>query len=380
MAMAEHSEVAAPNPASELPLDDIAGVVLQQLRRGILVFDRRLDVVRRNQAAEELFGPVNTAGELAAAGKVKGEHVDWVAELGSVLESGTPVSHNGLVFVTEANVELLLDSVCLPLTVGDNSEAVGVILAVEDVTSRASLERRLAVSERMAAVGKLAARVAHELNNPLDGILRYINLSLRRVQPDSEGHEKVVEYLTESRKGLMRMAHIVGELLEFSRSSSAHFDDAGINATIEEAIRAMQGRTDQTSVTIAAVFRSARMPVLRGDMLFQVSCNLIKNAIDAMPDGGRLTITTAVIDSEVVLRFEDTGVGLPEDIDAIFEPFFTTKSAGQGTGLGLAICKDYMERLHGRITAERCEPKGSAFTLYIPLSSCVPDTTRRTNP
>jgi two-component system NtrC family sensor kinase len=115
-------------------------------------------------------------------------------------------------------------------------------------------------------------------------------------------------------------------------------------------------------------------------MLFQVCCNVIKNAIDAMPDGGRLTITTAALDRDVVLRVEDTGVGLPENMDEIFEPFFTTKKPGEGTGLGLAICKDYVERLHGRITAERADPQGAVFIVSIPLASCVPPTTRRPGP
>ena len=272
---------------------------------------------------------------------------------------------------------MLLNLVCAPLTGSDGRAVLGGVLAAEDITNRASLERRLAVSERLAAVGKLAARVAHELNNPLDGILRYINLAIRLLGPEAGVENKVVGYLEESRQGLMRMAQIISELLEFSRSSSAHFDEININSTVEEAVRTMQDKADRSGVVVTTVLRQERMPILRGGMLFQVCCNLIKNAVDAMPDGGRLTITAGVVDREVILRFEDTGIGLPDSVDRIFQPFFTTKKPGEGTGLGLAICKDYVERLHGRITAERGEPCGAVFTIYIPLASCVPDTHRK---
>ena len=107
-----------------------------------------------------------------------------------------------------------------------------------------------------------------------------------------------------------------------------------------------------------------------GSNLFQVFCNLIKNAVDAMPDGGTLTITTAAWSTgEVVVSFEDTGMGLPENAEQIFEPFFTTKPSGQGTGLGLAICKDIIEKYNGRILAENRPEGGARFTVVVPVES-----------
>jgi len=110
---------------------------------------------------------------------------------------------------------------------------------------------------------------------------------------------------------------------------------------------------------------------MRSANLFQVFCNLVKNAIDAMPTGGTLTVITEIVGSEVVIRFEDTGVGLPAEIERIFEPFFTTKGPGKGTGLGLAICRDIVEKYNGRITAARRPAGGSVFTIRIPLESCA---------
>jgi signal transduction histidine kinase len=369
-------DAATPDPRS-VASADVPGLVLDELPVGVLVFDQDLRVVRSNPAAERLIGGVRAAAEMPA-GPGQGGGPDWEAGLRRVIDLGVPAHRDVAVPGTGSAPERLLEVHCTPLPGGGGAGAVGVVLTVEDVSGRAGLERRLAVSERLAAVGKLAARVAHELNNPLDGILRYINLAARLL--DGTDHEKVVGYLAESRKGLMRMAQILSELLEYSRGGRSQYEEADINRTVEEAVRALQVQADRAGVTVACAFRSDQMPVLRGGMLFQVCCNLIKNAIDAMPGGGRLTVTTAVTDNEVLLRFEDTGPGLPEPVEQVFEPFFTTKGAGEGTGLGLAICKDYVERLHGRITAEQADPNGAVFTVHIPRASCLPDPPRRAEP
>ncbi|MCH7873611.1 MAG: HAMP domain-containing histidine kinase, partial [Planctomycetes bacterium] len=107
-----------------------------------------------------------------------------------------------------------------------------------------------------------------------------------------------------------------------------------------------------------------------GTRLYQICCNLLKNAIDAMVDGGHVSITTSVVDEHVVIEFADTGPGLPDDGDAIFELFYTTKEPGTGTGLGLAICKEYVEAMQGTITAAPGDEGGAVFTVRIPVSAC----------
>jgi signal transduction histidine kinase len=115
-----------------------------------------------------------------------------------------------------------------------------------------------------------------------------------------------------------------------------------------------------------------KMPNVRGNNLFQVFCNLVKNALDAMPRGGRLMIRTRLAAQRVRIEFEDTGVGLPADAERIFDAFYTTKPPGKGTGLGLAICRDLIQRYQGRIWAENREQGGAIFFITIPLESCVP--------
>lgn len=216
---------------------------------------------------------------------------------------------------------------------------------------------------------KLVARVAHELNNPLDGILRYINLAIRLIGDDAP--DKVVDYLHQSRKGLMRMVQITGELLTYARGDHGDYEETDINRVVEEAIRSMQDRAAESGIVMTAGYRDEDMPKVAGSKLYQVCCNLMKNAIDAMPDGGMLTINTGVVDGVVVLRFEDTGVGLPDNAERVFEPFYTTKDPNDGTGLGLAICREYVEGLGGTINASHGVDGGAVFSVQIPVERCA---------
>jgi signal transduction histidine kinase len=342
--------------------------VFHCLSLGLVVFDRQLNIIHHNAAAEHLVHGFASIGDALQTGTLDARYQDWRAALSGVIDRGREQRFGQVVRQDPEHGERLLDLLCVPLTEEGATRITGGILVLEDVTAVVGMEKRLAVSERMAAVGKLAARVAHELNNPLDGILRYINLGLRA---DELGkREKIAEYLTQARRGLLRMTEIVRELVEFSRSTATAFDDAGINTIVEEAVKVMSDKAVAAGVSVVCTLND-RMPAVRGTNLFQVFCNLIKNAIDAMPDGGTLTIVTQVVNHEAVIRFEDTGIGLPPEIDKVFEPFFTTKPPGKGTGLGLPICRDIVEKYNGTIIPERRAQGGTAFTIHLPLESCA---------
>jgi two-component system NtrC family sensor kinase len=255
----------------------------------------------------------------------------------------------------------------MPLKQIEVAENPGGVILVEDVTEKLNMERRLANAERLASVGKHASKVAHELNNPLDGILRYINLAMRVVEQENLAKPK--EYLAQCRQGLMRMVQIISELLEFSRSTYTPLEYTKIEQIIEDAVKTMESRADAANVSIARNY-TLGMPQVRSGNLFQVFCNLAKNALDAMPNGGELRVSTSLAaDDTIAVELRDTGTGLPtEGIDAIFEPFFTTKEGGKGTGLGLAICRDIVESCNGRITARNAPDGGSIFTVYLPVA------------
>jgi len=362
-------------PGARAASPNLLGAAIESLQGGLVLFDRRLNVVLRNEAAGTLLPDLGDVAKLLSTLAVESSYEDWASEIRKVMDTGLPrrldVTVRGEETGSERCVEIVISALRDPV----GGKTLGGMLLAEDVTARASMERRLAVSERLAAVGKMAARVAHEMNNPLDGILRYTNLALRMVEGSANSAEgagqmpveKITLYLNNAKSGILRMAEIISAMLEFSRSAPTPLEQATINRIIEDAVTAMEGRADESDVTVVCNFLQADMPVIRGSSIFQVCCNLIKNAIEAMPEGGTLTITTRLTDVNMVVTFEDTGAGLPEEGDKIFEPFFTTKPPGKGTGLGLAVCKELVEKYSGTIAAANHAPHGAVFTVTIPI-------------
>jgi len=346
--------------------------IFEALPIGIVAFDQELKIIDANlQAAKliDLSDRIDTSLESGTDVASVGNQ-NWSEQLESVISTGKTGMFESVRYISNGKTKLLR-IVCTPLTNDGATSCSGGAVIVEDITEQVNTRRQLATAERLASVGKLACRVAHELNNPMDGILRYINLALRAVE--KENLEKPKEYLTQCRQGLMRMVQIVSELLEFSRNTYAPFEQVKIEQIIEDAIKAMDTKAEASKVRILRNY-SPDIPELRSGNLFQVFCNLIKNAVDAMPNGGELNISTHLAaDNTAVVEFRDTGVGFaPEDGEVIFEPFFTTKDKGKGTGLGLAICKDIVERYGGKITAENAPRRGSIFTVYLPVKSGNP--------
>ena len=242
------------------------------------------------------------------------------------------------------------------------------IVQEELATQKDIMRDRSAQTERLAGIGKFASKIAHELNNPLDGILRYLNLAIRSIE--QENFDKPKEYLVQCRQGLMRMVQILRELLEYSRNNYALAEEpVALEKIIQESIKTIEAKLDRANIQITCNFLM-ELPKVRSGNLFQVFCNLVKNAFDSMPDGGELTISTRLESNNTILiEFRDTGSGFdPKDKEVLFEPFFTTKDKGKGTGLGLSICRDIIERYQGRITAENATETGSIFTIYLPLT------------
>jgi signal transduction histidine kinase len=338
--------------------------LINNMPLGVITFDVNLAITDSNPYAEDILDSNRNIAQALAVGSFPEIQTDWALVLREALTSSEPRTFENVPY-SKNGLNCVLHIICTPLTDEESGQKIGGILLIEDITRKVAMENELASVERLAAVGKLAARVAHELNNPLDGILRYMNLALRL----SEQHEneQINHYLQESRKGLLRMVQIISELLEFSRSTYSSFEDADMNKIVEDAVKAMDSQAEKNRVMVLRKYADD-MPNVRSGNLFQVFCNLIKNAVDAMPGGGTLEITTRCDTHNAIVEFADTGTGMPETVlKKIFEPFFTTKPAGKGTGLGLAICKDIMDRYTGQIHAVNRDEGGTLFTVSIPL-------------
>ena len=341
--------------------------IVQSLPIGVIVFDFDLKIIEANSQAAKLIKLGNFIDEsLAKGADYPGEALPgWSKQLKSVVSAGKTFEFDNINYTLNGKTKLL-QIVCTPLKKADTARILGGTVIIEDITEKVDVQKQLANAEKLATVGKLVSKVAHELNNPMDGILRYINLAMRIIE--EKQLEKPKEYLTQCRQGLMRMVQIVSELLEFSRSTYASLEYVELEQIIEDTLRTMDVRAETCNIRVSRNY-SRGIPQIKNGNLFQVFCNLVKNAIESMPAGGQLSISTRLTgDNTTVVEFRDTGTGLPiEHTDAIFEPFFTTKD--RGTGLGLAICKDIVERYHGRITAENASGGGSIFTVYLPIAS-----------
>ncbi len=242
----------------------------------------------------------------------------------------------------------------------------GVLGIARDITDTKKLEQRIRNSEKLASVGKLAAGVAHEINNPLGGILNCLyNLRKGVLSPARQE-----EYLTSIEDGLRRVQKIVRELLDFSQQHEPEFSPANINEVVERVLVLTEHALAVKKIGLEKRLQ-ADLPALMVDrhMMEQVLMNLILNAIQATKDGGTITIRTHAQNGDCEVAVEDTGCGIPPHVlPHIFDPFFTTKGTGEGTGLGLSVSLGIVERHGGRILVESEVGKGSVFTVCLPLS------------
>lgn len=224
--------------------------------------------------------------------------------------------------------------------------------------------------KEFASIGKLVAGIAHELNNPLDGVMRYVNLSLGCLNEDGI----IREYLINAKKGLNRIAGIIRSLLDFAQTSSPAFNrQIEINRAIEDSLLMSSHHIISNNIKVVKQLK-ANLPPVRDNGIKLALINIIKNACDAIGDGGgTITVTTKMKDGRVEIRFKDTGCGIPEEIRGkIFEPFFTTKELGKGSGLGLAICYDIIKRHNGKIRLEENSEKGASFVIELPADAYLP--------
>lgn len=228
-------------------------------------------------------------------------------------------------------------------------------------------QEQLVQSEKLASLGKLAAGIAHEINNPLTGVLTYSSLLLKDEKVDPQMKEDLEVIVNET----TRCRRIVKGLLEFARQTEPSKSPADINKVLEETLSLIQHQAIFHNVKVEKKLREALPKVMVDvDQIKQVFVNIILNAAEAMSQGGTLTIESD-LDSEkrfVLISFTDTGCGISEEnLSKIFDPFFTTKRSGKGTGLGLSVSYGIIQRHNGFLEVKSQLGKGSTLTIKLPL-------------
>jgi two-component system NtrC family sensor kinase len=230
----------------------------------------------------------------------------------------------------------------------------------------AAIQNTLVQSQRLASLGKLAAGIAHEINNPLGGILVLSSLVVEDLKDDDPHRENLQEVI----KQTMRCRDIVKGLLQFSRQEEGKTEYVKVNDILNNTLSLIEKQALFHNIEVVKNL-DAELPYILGDnsQLQQVFINVILNAVQAMKEIGTLTINTLheKKNDMVVIEISDTGCGIPEEmIDRIFDPFFTTKEVGEGTGLGLSIAYGIVTKHHGRMTVKSKVNEGSTFTIKIP--------------
>ncbi len=249
------------------------------------------------------------------------------------------------------------------------------------------VQKQVIQSEKMAAVGQLAAGVAHELNNPLGGILGYAQFALEKMsngQLPEKDFNAIQRYLSDIELQARRCKMIVKNLLKFSRSSDKmEFDLVDVNSALEETFVFTSHQLGMKDIHLDVSLQPGLPKVLGNvNLLQQVFTNILINSMQSMPAGGDLKVTTIFnppvgeFGGAVEIAFTDSGVGIPEENrNKIFEPFFTTKKVGEGTGLGLSVSYGIIRDHGGDIKLDSIVGTGSTFTVVLPI---VRETTRIT--
>jgi PAS domain S-box-containing protein len=257
----------------------------------------------------------------------------------------------------------------------ERGKIVGILRSGEDVTElrrmeeeRKILEQKAQLSSRLASIGELASGVAHEINNPLTGVIGYTQFLLDRKDiPDN-----VKDDLNIINEGAHRVASIVKRLLAFARQTKPARTHVNINSLINDILQMRAYHLQSNNITVATALDSA-LPVTIADagQLQQVFLNLIVNAETEMKlahNKGKLLISTQKSDNTIQVSFKDNGPGIPKDnLEKIFDPFFTTREVGEGAGLGLSICYGIVKEHNGRIWAESKPRQGATFNIELPI-------------
>ncbi|MDH7488220.1 MAG: PAS domain S-box protein [Anaerolineae bacterium] len=336
------------------------------LRDAAFIIDLDMRILDCNPAATEIFGYTREEmlereiGLLHVDGAAVEEfnrHLrDALAEKGFLFLPEFQMKHkSGRVFTTEHSVVPLED---------EQHRHIGWVALIRDITERKRMEQYMLRTERLAAMGRLAAALAHEINNPLQGIGNSLELVLDFPLGPEERHE----YLLAVRREIERLMSLSERVLDFARPPQIERRPTLVPPLVRHALDLAANQLQQRGIVVTLDMPADLPPVMASaDHLSQVFLNLIINAIEAMPGGGSLDIAARVCEGQMELAFSDTGSGItPEAMSMIFEPFYTTKE--DGTGLGLAISHSIIQQHGGSITARNAPGGGATFIVSLPLA------------
>lgn len=342
--------------------EKLSGIV-EGMGVGLVLVDRNRRVLWSNRRAHQLLGHEDSRSLRVCYASIWGEPSSCPnCPVSEAIQTGLIVRHERE--IRQSGIRRYFSVTASPIRDGDGNLNQAIEL-IEDITERKEMEARLIQTDKMAGIGRLASGVAHELGNPLGSIY----LQAKLIQEDAGC---LPDALKRIEADVNRCRSIIRDLSEFSRMSCGEREIHSATGLVQDSLTLCRHILEKHRIEVRADF-DPRPPQCSVDpnKLKQVFVNLIQNAAQAMPGGGRLSIAIRRKEDEVEIEFGDSGPGIPADIRRkIFEPFFTTKS--DGTGLGLSICHRIIEEHGGRIEVESSHPAeaghGTAFRVTLPTT------------
>lgn len=343
-------------------IQDYTQSILRSITSGVITVGPDGSVATANPAAERMLSMSEFEMVPRPIDLLFKEDGGLSADVGKVLSGRLPLAMRETTLVTAGGQEVHVQvSTSRMRAVGGT--VLGAVVTFEDVSDIKALTDQLIRADRLAAMGELTAGVAHEVRNPL-GVIRASVQLLEDAHCDASRIEEAAEVIKQE---IDRLDRVIKALLDFGRPSKPTLVMTNINAVIEDVMLFTTRFAFQSNVVLSAEKDESIPPVLGDpDQLKQVFLNLVTNAVQAMPDGGHISITTRQVGDYIEVTVKDDGPGIPErDLSKVFDPFFTKRA--EGTGLGLTIVHRIIDEHDGHIEVESSE-RGTIFTVSLPVA------------
>lgn len=341
--------------------------ILQSIREGLVVVDGQGKVAYANEAVARLLG--GDAEEMTGRSLDQAlPSLDWEGLMGLDPEAWTQMMNREIEVTYPEHRIVEFYVVPLQVVQGAEEDAEGALILLRDVTSERARQESTVETKRLEAITLLAAGVAHEIGNPLNSLnihLQIMERELRDVK-EKEIRDSLQELVEVSSNEIKRLDQIIHSFLRALRPTQPQREPVEVTSLLEDTLKGMEREISDRGVWVEREFPE-KLPTLQLDkgQMHQAFYNLIRNALQAMTDGGILTLGVRVSDTAVAVSFSDTGSGIQaEDLGAIFQPYHTTKE--EGTGLGLMIVQRIMQDHGGQIEIETRPDQGTTVTLLLP--------------
>jgi PAS domain S-box-containing protein len=341
--------------------------ILQSIREGLVVVDGQGKVAYANEAVARLLG-----GDVEAMTGLSLDRalpfLDWEGLMGLDPEAWTQMMNREIEITYPEHRIVEFYVVPLQVVQGAEEDAEGALILLRDVTSERARQESTVETKRLEAITLLAAGVAHEIGNPLNSLNIHLQIMERELRDlkNKELRDSLQELVEVSSNEIKRLDQIIHSFLRALRPTQPQREAVEVAALLEDTLKGMEREISDRGVWVEREFPE-KLPTLQLDkgQMHQAFYNLIRNALQAMTDGGILTLGMRVSDTAVAVSFSDTGSGIQaEDLGAIFEPYHTTKA--EGTGLGLMIVQRILQDHGGQIEIETRPKQGTTVTLLLP--------------